>query len=168
MSRFGIFCFAAFVATVWVANLLVDRFGVVSVGFGLVAPAAVYVVGLAFTLRDIVQRELGPAWVVVAIALGAGLSLLISPTFALASGVAFLVSELADLTVYTPLSRRSWLGAVALSNTVGLVVDSLLFLTIAFGSLEFFWGQVVGKAWMTALALVFLAAGRRAVLARHA
>jgi hypothetical protein len=37
-----------------------------------------------------------------------------------------------------------------LSNTVGLLIDSWLFLTIAFGSLAFFWGQVVGKAWMTA------------------
>jgi hypothetical protein len=43
-----------------------------------------------------------------------GLSFLIAPTFALASGVAFLVSEAADLTVYTPLERRSWLGAVVL------------------------------------------------------
>jgi uncharacterized PurR-regulated membrane protein YhhQ (DUF165 family) len=85
--------------------------------------------------------------------------------------VAFLVSELADFAVYTPLHERTWVGAVVLSNTVGLLIDSWLFLTIAFGSLAFFWGQVVGKAWMTALAVALLAAWRwrgRAVLARNA
>jgi hypothetical protein len=58
---------------------------------------------------------------------------------------------------------------VTLSNTVGLAVDSALFLTLAFGSLAFFWGQVVGKAWMTLLAVLLLAAVRhRGLLARHA
>jgi hypothetical protein len=87
-----------------------------------------------------------------------GLSYFVSPAFvAAASAAAFLSSELADFAVYTPLERRSWLGAVALSNTVGLVIDSVLFLWIAFGSLEFLPGQVVGKAWMTLLALGLLA-----------
>jgi uncharacterized PurR-regulated membrane protein YhhQ (DUF165 family) len=93
---------------------------------------------------------------------GAGASYLISPAFAVASAVAFLVSELADFAVYTPLERRSWLGAVLVSNTVGLLVDSWLFLTLAFGSLQFFWGQVVGKAWMTLLAVAALAVVRGA------
>jgi uncharacterized PurR-regulated membrane protein YhhQ (DUF165 family) len=99
---------------------------------------------------------------------GAALSWLVSPSFAVASATAFLVSELADFAVYTPLARRSWLGAVALSNTVGLLVDSWLFLTLAFGSLQFFPGQVLGKVEMSALAILLLAAGRRAVLARNA
>ena len=54
-----------------------------------------------------------------------------------------------------------------MSNTVGLMVDSALFLWLAFGSLAFFWGQVVGKAWMTLLAVVVIA-GARAVLPRYA
>ena len=37
--------------------------------------------------------------------------------------------------------------AVVLSSTAGLIVDSVLFLGLAFGSLEFLAGQVVGKAW---------------------
>jgi uncharacterized PurR-regulated membrane protein YhhQ (DUF165 family) len=73
-----------------------------------------------------------------------------------ASGVAFLLSELADYAVYTPLRERNWLGAVALSNTVGLVLDSVIFLSLAFGSLTFLPGQIVGKAWMTAAAVVVL------------
>jgi uncharacterized PurR-regulated membrane protein YhhQ (DUF165 family) len=80
---------------------------------------------------------------------------------ALASGTAFLASELADMLVYVPLRRRHWLGAVALSNTVGLVVDSALFLWLAFGSLDFLAGQVVGKAEMTVLAVGVLWLVRR-------
>lgn len=170
MRRFGLVWFVLFIATVLVANWLVKRYGVIDVGFGLKAPAAVLAVGIAFTLRDLVHSQLGRSWVVAAIVIGAALSWLVAPTFALASAVAFLVSEFADLTIYTPLSERSWLAAVALSNTVGLVIDSLLFLWLAFGSLAFFWSQVVGKAWMTVLAIAVLAAAReaRALLPRHA
>jgi uncharacterized PurR-regulated membrane protein YhhQ (DUF165 family) len=162
--------FGLFVATVWFANLLIQHFGIVDVGFGLQAPAGVFMVGIAFTLRDLLHRAAGPYVVMAAIVLGAALSWVIAPAFALASGVAFLVSEAADLTVYTPMERKSWLGAIALSNTVGLAVDSFLFLTLAFGSLQFFWGQVVGKAWMTLAAVIVLAAVRygRALLPRYA
>jgi uncharacterized PurR-regulated membrane protein YhhQ (DUF165 family) len=153
---------AAYIATIFAANWAITRFGLVPAGFGLLAPAGVYFAGLAFTLRDFTQETLGRRWVVVAIVVGAGLSALVSPAqLAMASGIAFLVSELADFAVYTPLSKRTWLGAVALSNTVGLILDSVLFLWLAFGSLAFLPGQVVGKAWMTLLAVALLALGRR-------
>jgi uncharacterized PurR-regulated membrane protein YhhQ (DUF165 family) len=167
MRRFGLAAFCGFITTIWVANWLIAHVGVVAVGFGLMAPAGVFVAGVAFTLRDIVQRTLGREAAALAIVIGASASYVIAPQFALASGVAFLVSELADFAVYTPLERRSWLGAVLLSNTVGLLVDSWLFLTLAFGSLEFFWGQVLGKGYMTLAAILLLAVGRRAFLARH-
>lgn len=150
-----------YIATIILANWAIQAFGVVPVGFGLLAPAGVYFAGLAFTLRDLVQEELGRLWTVTAIVIGAAVSALISPQFAVASGVAFLLSELADFAVYTPLRRRNWLAAVALSNTVGLVADSVLFLSLAFGSLEFLAGQVVGKAWMTVLAVGLLWTVRR-------
>jgi uncharacterized PurR-regulated membrane protein YhhQ (DUF165 family) len=134
---------------------------------GLVAPAGVYAAGVALTLRDLTQALLGRAAVIIAILAGAGLSYLVSPSFAAASAAAFLLSELADFAVYTPLERKSWLGAVVLSNTVGLLVDSLLFLWLAFGSLAFLPGQIVGKAWMTVLAVLLLALVRRAVLHRN-
>jgi uncharacterized PurR-regulated membrane protein YhhQ (DUF165 family) len=92
----------------------------------------------------------------VAIVVGAGLSWAVTSNrdLAVASGVAFLFSELADFAVYTPLRERNktlvgWLTAVGASNLVGLVVDSVLFLWIAFGSLDFLRGQVLGKLWMT-------------------
>lgn len=147
---------AAYIATIFAANWSIQTFGLVPVGFGLMAPAGVYFVGLAFTFRDLAQESVGRRWIVGAIFIGAALSAIVSPAFALASGVAFLASELADFAVYTPLRQRGWLRAVAASNAVGLVVDSALFLWLAFGSLEFLPGQIVGKAWMTALAVAVL------------
>lgn len=163
--RAGLVAALGFVGTVFAANWAIQRWGLVPVGFGLMAPAGVYFVGLAFTLRDIVHRALGRWAVVGCILVGAALSYLIAPSFALASGVAFLASEMADLSVYEPLRARGWLPAVVASNIVGTVVDSVLFLWIAFGSLAFLEGQIVGKLWMTALAVGVLALARRRRLA---
>ena len=46
--------------------------------------------------------------------------------------------------------------AVLASSVVGLVVDSIAFLWLAFGSLDFLAGQVIGKAWMVLIALPFV------------
>jgi uncharacterized PurR-regulated membrane protein YhhQ (DUF165 family) len=99
--------------------------------------------------------------VVAAILVGAAASWVVSSSFAIASAVAFLISETADFAVYTPLAERRWLAAVAASNVVGAVVDSVVFLTIAFHSLDLLRGQVVGKLWMTLLAVIVLSLARR-------
>ena len=93
---------------------------------------------------------------------GAALSALVAPpSLVAASAAAFLVSEAADLAVYTPLQRRGLVLAVALSGVVGLVLDSLVFLFLAFGSLDFLAGQVVGKLWMVLASLPLVAWLRR-------
>jgi uncharacterized PurR-regulated membrane protein YhhQ (DUF165 family) len=141
-----------FIATIFGANWAIETYGLVPVGPDLIAPAGVYFAGLAFTFRDLAQDRVGRLWIVAAIVVGALISGLVSTKFAMASGVAFLVSELLDFAVYTPLRRRNWIGAVVASNIVGLVADSIVFLTLAFGSLQYLPGQVVGKMWMTLLA----------------
>lgn len=124
---------------------------------GLMAPSGVALVGLALVLRDLVQRRLGRWWSLAAIAAGAVLSaFLAARALVVASTAAFLLSELADFAVYTPLQRRRFVLAVIASGGVGLVVDSMLFLWLAFGSLDFLAGQIVGKAWMVLLSLPFI------------
>lgn len=152
----------AFVATVVGANWSLARWGIVPIGFGLEAPAGVYFAGLAFTARDAVRETAGRRGVVAAILAGAALSFMLEDAqkFAIASGIAFLVSESADALVYEPLRGKSWLAAVTASNSVGLVLDSMLFLWLAFGSLAFIEGQIVGKAYMTLLAVVLVAVWR--------
>lgn len=134
---------AGYVFCIVAANATLALAGLVPVGFGLMAPAGVLWAGLSLTMRDLAHDQLGRWGVLAAILAGAGLSWLISPSFALASGTAFLVSELADFAVYAPIRRHRWLTAVVLSNTVGLLVDSCLFLWLAFGSLDF----LIGLAW---------------------
>jgi uncharacterized PurR-regulated membrane protein YhhQ (DUF165 family) len=115
-------------------------------------------VGLALVLRDLVQRRLGLAWSLAAIAGGAVIWALVAPaSLVLASAVAFLLSELADLGVYTPLQRRRLVLAVFASAIVGLVVDSAVFLYLAFGDLTFLLSQIIGKAWMVLLSLPAIA-----------
>ena len=153
---------AFYIGTIVAANWATVHFGPVPVGLGLVAPAGVYFAGLAFTLRDLLHRAAGSAVVVIAIGTGGALSYILStPALAIASATAFTVSELADLAVYQPLHRRRWLTAVVASNVVGFAVDSVLFLLMAFGSLAFLPGQLLGKALMTGLAWLILAVARR-------
>jgi hypothetical protein len=152
----GFLWLAGYVATIFLANWSIQTFGIIPIGFGLAAPAGVFFAGLALGLRDLVQESLGKRATVAAIVVGAALSALVSPQFALASGGAFLLSETADFVVYGPLRDRGlWVWAVVASNVVGDVVDSALFLALAFGSLDFLAGQVVGK-WMTVVPCVLL------------
>lgn len=140
-----------FIATVAGANWSLATFGIVSIGFGLTAPAGVYFAGLAFTLRDLLHERNGRFWILSAIIMGAALSGLLEDAqrIALASGVAFLLSEFSDWAIYTPLRRKGWTIAVVCSNLIGLIIDSSIFLWIAFGSLDFIEGQIIGKFYMT-------------------
>ncbi len=145
-------CAAGFLAAIVAANWLTQRYHFVPVLPGLEATAGTYAAGVTFTLRDALQDRLGRLPVLVLIVVGAGLSALVAPDLALASGVAFLVAELCDFAVYTPLRERSWDVAVWASALVGSVVDSVLFLWLAPFPVtaEAVAGQVVGKAlWAT-------------------
>jgi uncharacterized PurR-regulated membrane protein YhhQ (DUF165 family) len=134
----------------------------VPVAPGVLAPSGVLTVGAALVLRDVVQRCLGLTWGLTAIAIGTVLSALVAPaSLVFASGTAFALSELADFAVYTPLQRRRLTLAVMASSVVGLVVDSVVFLTLAFGNLEFLTGQIIGKLWAVVFALPLMRLLRR-------
>lgn len=153
---------AAYIATIPAANWLVTEFGAQPVGFGYVAPAGVYAVGLALVLRDLLREAAGRSAVLAAIAVGAVLSWwLADPALAVASTAAFLVAETLDFAVYEPLRRRGLLVAMLASNAVGLATDSLIFLKLAFGSLEYLPGQLLGKTWMTLAAVAVIAVIQR-------
>ncbi len=161
----------AFGACIPAANWLIGNVGtecapngpcLLPVAPGIFAPSGVLMIGLALVLRDLVQRRLGVRLAVVAILVGAALSgFVASRELVVASAAAFLISEMADLAVYTPLQRRGLVLAVFASSVVGLFVDSVIFLYLAFGSLDFLLGQVIGKAWMVLLALPAIALIRK-------
>jgi uncharacterized PurR-regulated membrane protein YhhQ (DUF165 family) len=166
---------AAFLATIPAANWLIQHVGtecvpngpcLLPVAPGILAPSGVLMIGVALVLRTLLQEAAGRSWVLACIALGAGLSALIAPAqLAAASGLAFLASELADWGVYSPLRRRGFGVALLAAGLVGSVVDSAIFLTLAFGSLEFMSGQVIGKMWATLAVLPLFGWARRLVRA---
>ncbi|MFD3535207.1 VUT family protein [Streptomyces sp. NPDC058664] len=158
----GVATLTAYIATIPAANLAVTHFGAVPVGFGQVAPAGVYVIGLALVLRDIAREAAGRTAALVAIAVGTLLSLwLADPGFALASAAAFAVAETMDFAVYEPLRQRGLLIAMLASNAVGLLADSLIFLKLAFDSYAYLPGQILGKTWMTLAAIAVIAVIQR-------
>jgi queuosine precursor transporter len=167
----GLAFFAAFALCIPAANWLIGNAGttcvpngpcLIPVAPGLKAPSGVLMIGLALVLRDLLQRRLGLGWSFAAIVSGTAISAFLAPpALVIASAAAFLLSEMADLAVYTPLQRRGLVLAVVASSMVGLVVDSVVFLALAFGSLDYLAGQVVGKAWMVALSIPLIAWLRR-------
>jgi uncharacterized PurR-regulated membrane protein YhhQ (DUF165 family) len=80
-----------------------------------------------------------------------GISYFIDPAVATASAAAFALGEISDFFVYTELKKRSLALAVVVSGAVGGVIDSLVFLQIAFGSTMFWQGQIIGKTLMALL-----------------
>lgn len=160
-----------FVLTIPAANWMIGNVGTVCVPNGpclipvfpgLMAPSGVLMIGLALVLRDVVQEQLGWRWCMGAIVAGAALSGLVAPAaLVLASATAFLISESADMAVYTPLrERKLWLAVVA-SGIVGAFVDSGIFLYLAFGSIDHMTGNVVGKIIMSLLAVPIILVMRR-------
>lgn len=168
---------AAFALTVPAANWLIGNVGIqfepngphlIPVGFGLMAPSGVLMVGAGLVLRDIVHELGGWKAALIAIVLGAVLSWFVAaPALVIASVAAFILAETADLLVYVPLRRRQLGLAVLASGLVGAAIDSAVFLWLAFGSLAFIEGQIVGKLWMSLLAAVVLFAVRSTARGAH-
>lgn len=167
----GAIFLALFCLTIPAANWMIGHVGTTCVPSGpclipvapqIMAPSGVLMIGAALVLRDLVQRRLGAEFGIGAIVAGAAISAGVAPpSLVIASATAFLLSEFADFAVYTPLARRRLVTAVIASSVVGLVVDSIVFLWLAFGSLDFLAGQVIGKAWMVVIAIPLVAYLRR-------
>lgn len=158
-----------YVALAILANWLASRY-IVTIPFtgGLVAPAGVFCIGGVLVLRDWFQ-QLTSLWRSLALVYIAGIaSYLAGVAFgwtslqkiAVASLVAFTVSETLEAAVFTPLRNRSLTAGVAASSIVGNAVDSWLFLTLAFASTAFFWGQFWGKTEMIAVGVALTVARR--------
>lgn len=162
----GIFFFVIYLACLPVANFLIDNVGTKCVPNGpclipiwpteIMTPSGVLLIGLALVTRDLVQRYLGVPISLMAIAIGAVISAFLAPApLVMASVLSFLLSELVDFMVYTWLingKSELWV-AVGISSLWGLIFDSITFLWVAFGSLQFLTGQMLGKAIMVLLAL---------------
>lgn len=148
----------AFVGCVLAANYVTTRYGMLFKSTPLAMTAGTLFAGATFVLRDNVHDLTGERWrrwMLALIVAGSLLSFLISaPFIALASAVAFALSESADALIYEPLRARGYIKAALASNAVGACVDTIVFLTIAgFPIRQALLGQLVGKTAVTLLAL---------------
>ena len=130
--------FLAFVGTVLAANVAVDLWQFTPAGFGLMVPAGTWFAGMAFILRDELQRvasrrftlRQGMVVVVAAVLAGAALSwFLARPELAVASAVAFGASEIVDMIVFMVSGRK--LAGRLLSNLIAAPIDTALFLWLS-------------------------------------
>ena len=178
--------FGSYVFCMWASNWMIGNVGteipggphVIGVGFGLSAPSGVVTIGIALALRDLLQFSSSTAdspWrdrtsiisTGIAIALGAAVSATTADSaLVVASTSAIVLGEVSDWMGFTSTSPRSgsrvrgWAVAVGVGGLLGAVVDSVVFLSLAFGSLQLLPGQVIGKLLGVFVAVVLVSARR--------
>ena len=146
---------ALYLLGIILANLLVHWFGLVNFA-GLVFPAGAVMVGLTFSFRDLVQRKYGKwqcwIWMIVA----SVITYLFNQQLAVASVSAFLVAETVDWAIYTWLPG-SFRKRLVMSNLLGTPLDSIVFVTLAFGlNWQAIVGQTIVKFISSLAVLLFL------------
>lgn len=121
--------------------------------FGLehVLTYGAFIYPIAFLVNDLTNRRFGAraARRVVYFGFFAGLIVswwLATPRLAIASGTAFLFSQLLDIAVFSPLRRRSWWQAPLAGAITGAVLDTVLFFAVAFAPSFAFIDMLTGQA----------------------
>jgi uncharacterized PurR-regulated membrane protein YhhQ (DUF165 family) len=92
---------------------------------------------VAFLVTDLTNRALGPQRARVVVFAGFAVAVVLSvwlatPRIAIASGAAFLVAQLLDVSIFDRLRRSAWWQAPLISSLVGSVIDTILFFGLAF------------------------------------
>lgn len=123
------------------ANLLTAKFDpLVLAGGTLIVPLGSLFAGSVFILRDLVQLKHGKGKTYTTILWASALSAVLSVSLgdtahvAVASVVAFFVSEAADTEIFSRV-RRSLAARILLSGIVGGCLDSVLFVLLGLSPL---------------------------------
>lgn len=101
---------------------------------------------IAFLVTDLTNRRFGPLAARKVVVSGFILAIVVpmifwavdeaftTPRILIASGTAFLVAQLLDVTIFDKLRRLTWWKAPMASSLIGSVIDTLLFFGIAFSA----------------------------------
>jgi hypothetical protein len=125
---------ALFLTAIVVANLTLTHWGP-----SAIIPNAFFLIGLDLITRDRIADLTGTKrwrFMLPLIAAGGLLSYYLNADaarIALASVVAFSLAELGEAVVYHFLRKRPWVERAPKAAIVGAAIDSVLFITIAFG-----------------------------------
>lgn len=96
---------------------------------------------VSFLVTDLTNRRHGVAVARRLVAAGFVCAVVLSiwlatPRIALASGTAFLVGQMLDVTVFDRLRRQDWWRAPLIGSLVGSALDTALFFSLAFAGDE--------------------------------
>jgi queuosine precursor transporter len=139
----SIWPFVAAMAIVVAASNYLVQFPVPYFGLGEILTWGAFTYPIAFLVNDLTNRRFGPTAARKVVAIGFVLAiilsvLLASPRIAIASGTAFLIAQLLDISVFDMLRRQAWWRAPLISSLAGSTIDTLIFFSLAFaGSFAF-------------------------------
>jgi queuosine precursor transporter len=99
---------------------------------------------VAFLVADVLNRRFGPGAARRVAGVGFLSALVVSawlatPRIALASGLAFLCSQLVDIHVFDRLRDRRWWRAPLWGGIAGAILDTCLFFSVAFAGTGIHW-----------------------------
>lgn len=157
----------AYVALIVIVNASFSALPHFSLPGGGILPAAAFLVGAVFVLRDLAQRKIGHG-VLPAMLLGGAISYIMAdPMVAVASMAAFLMGEAVDWLVFT-ITRRPLADRILYSSALGTPIDTVVFLSLLpfDGALNLIAVVAMTAAKMTAAIIVwtFLLRQRRATI----
>ena len=119
---------------------------------------------IAFLVTDMTNRLFGVARARTVVYAGFLIGVILSlwaadMRIALASGSAFLIAQLLDITIFDKLRQKTWWKAPLISTIISSAVDTLLFFSIAFVATGLQWvtwaiGDYGAKLAMAAILLM--------------
>ena len=139
-------------------RVMFDSCAFESVGFlqkGVSIHPLTVVTGLVFVFRDFVQRTMGQR-VLIVMTLGIAWAFYYAwPVIAIASGLAFAISELADWALYT-FTKYRLSTRILLSSAVAAPIDTTIFLFGADLAVQIYMGEPAGTMLHPANWIVFI------------
>ena len=153
-----------------ISNYLV-QFPVQIFGLSEILTYGAFSYPVTFLITDLANRAYGKVVarkvVYVGFFIGVFLTLFVSTNFtdiisiriALASGIAFFISQNLDVQIFDRLRKKSWFIAPLTSSTIGSILDTFLFFSIAFYATDIPWvslafGDLAIKLLITLIMLI--------------
>ena len=128
----------------------------------------------AFLVTELVNRRFGPqqarrvAWFGFAVAVAAS-SVLAPVRIAAASGLAFLLSQMLDITVFDRLRHSRWWRAPLVATALAAILDTAVFWSVAFAGEDLPWVTLaLGDLGVKLVMAVCLLLPFRLLIGRHA
>lgn len=123
---------------------------------------AAFTFPVAFLVTDLTNKLFGAAAARKVVFAGFAIAVVVSiivasPRIAIASGSAFLISQLMDVSIFDRLRSGTWWRAPLISSMLGAVVDTFIFFSFAFAASLAFLGAGLDFALQPAPLLGVLA-----------